>query len=126
LFLISDRIHFNYKQPYRSLIPFDRAAGVKDIDVSTAIRAKLCKPGACRVFSLQVKYDPASRLKCTATLIIDDIQYSRKSCHDRYEFTENSSFHNLLLQITFLSPEIVTHKVAIFQTQQTDSSTTPP
>jgi hypothetical protein len=31
-----------------------------------------------------------------------------------------------LLQVTFLSPEIITHKVAIFQTQQTDSSTTPP
>ena len=32
------------------------------------------KPGVCGVFSLQVKNDPASRLKCTATLIIDDIQ----------------------------------------------------
>jgi hypothetical protein len=31
-----------------------------------------------------------------------------------------------LLQITFLSPETFTHKIAIFQTQQTDSSTTPP
>ena len=61
------------------LIPFDRTVGVEDIDVSTAIRAKLRKPGACGVFSLQVKYDPA-------TLIIDDIQYSRKSFHDRYEF----------------------------------------
>jgi hypothetical protein len=49
--------------------------------VSTAMRAQLRKPGACGV-----KYDPASRLKCTATLIIDDIQYSRKSCHDEYEF----------------------------------------
>jgi hypothetical protein len=49
-------------------------------NVSTAIRAKFHKPGACRV-----KYDPGSRLKCNATLIIDDIQYSRKSCHDRYE-----------------------------------------
>jgi hypothetical protein len=38
-----------------------------------------------RVETLQVKYDPASRLECTATLI-DDIQYSRKSCHDEYEF----------------------------------------
>jgi hypothetical protein len=57
--------------------------------VSTAMRAQLRKPGACGVFSLQVKYDPASRLKCTATLIIDDILYSRKSCHalyDEYEF----------------------------------------
>jgi hypothetical protein len=64
----------------------DRTVGVEDIDVSTAIRAKLRKPGACGVFSLQVKYDPASLLKCNATLIIDDIQYSRKSWHDRYEF----------------------------------------
>ena len=44
---------------------------------------QLRKPGAREVLSLQVKYDPASRLKCTATLI-DDIQYSRKSCHDEY------------------------------------------
>jgi hypothetical protein len=65
---------------------------------------------------VQVKYDPASRLKCTATLIIDDIQYSRKSCHDEYEFT-NRSFHDILLQLTFLSPETITHKIAIFQTQ---------
>ena len=36
--------------------------------------------------SLQVKYDPASHMKCSAKLIIDDIQYSRKSCHDKYEF----------------------------------------
>jgi hypothetical protein len=36
--------------------------------------------------SLQAKYDPASRMKCNAKLIIDDIQYSRKSCHDKYEF----------------------------------------
>jgi hypothetical protein len=54
--------------------------------VSTAMRAQLRKPGARGVFSLQVKYDPASRLKCTATLIIDDIQYSTKYCHDEYEF----------------------------------------
>ena len=50
------------------------------------MRAQLRKPGACGVLSLEVKYDPASRLKCTETLIIDDIQYSRKSCHDEYEF----------------------------------------
>ena len=50
------------------------------------MRAQLRKPGACGVLSLEVKYDPASRLKCTATLIIDDIQHSRKSCHDEYEF----------------------------------------
>jgi hypothetical protein len=49
------------------------------------MRAQLRKPGACGVFSLQVKYDPASRLKCIAALIIDDIQYSRKSCHDEYD-----------------------------------------
>jgi hypothetical protein len=54
--------------------------------VSTAKRAELRKPGARGVLSLQVKYDPASRLKCNATLIIDDIQYSKKSCHDEYEF----------------------------------------
>jgi hypothetical protein len=30
--------------------------------VSTAMRAQLRKPGACGVFSLQVKYDPASEL----------------------------------------------------------------
>ena len=50
------------------------------------MRAQLRKPGACGVLSLEVKYDPAFRLKCTATLIIDDIQHSRKSCHDEYEF----------------------------------------
>ena len=50
------------------------------------MRAQLRKPGACGVLSLEVKYDPSSRLKCTATLIIDDIQYSRKSCHDECEF----------------------------------------
>jgi hypothetical protein len=54
--------------------------------VSTAMRAQLRKPGVCGVFSLQVKYDPASHLKCTTTLIIDDIQYSTKYCHDEYEF----------------------------------------
>ena len=31
----------------------------------------------------------------------------------------NSSFHDFLLQITFLSPETITHKIAIFQMQQT-------
>jgi hypothetical protein len=41
---------------------------------------------------LQVKHDQASRLKCTATLIIDYIQYSRKSCHDEYEFRTGFSF----------------------------------
>jgi hypothetical protein len=74
---------FEYRTGYTStinnhivrLIPFDRIVGVEDIDVSTAVHAKLRKPGACGVFSLQVKYDPASRLKCNATLIIDDIQY---------------------------------------------------
>ena len=50
------------------------------------MRAQLRKPGACGVLSLEVKYDPAFRLKCTGTLIIDDIQHSRKSCHDEYEF----------------------------------------
>ena len=50
------------------------------------MRAQLRKPGACGVLSLEVKYDPAFRLKCTATLIIDDIQHSRKSSHDEYEF----------------------------------------
>jgi hypothetical protein len=50
------------------------------------MRAQLRKPGACGVLSLEVKYDPAPRLKYTATLIIDDIQYSRKLCHDEYEF----------------------------------------
>jgi hypothetical protein len=69
------------------------------------------------VFSLQVKYDPPSHLKCNATFIIDDIQYSRKSWHDQYKFRT----------VPFiLSPKIITHKVAIFQMQQTDSSTTPP
>ena len=53
--------------------------------VSTVKPAQLPKPGT-HVESFLVKYDPASRLKCTATLIIDDIQYSRKSCHDEYEF----------------------------------------
>jgi hypothetical protein len=79
---MSDTIHFNYEQPYHS---FDRSVGVEDMHVSTAERAQLRKPGAPGVLSLQVKYDPASRLKCNATLI-DDIQYSRKSCHDKYEF----------------------------------------
>ena len=50
------------------------------------MRAQLRKLGACGVLSLEVKYDPAFRLKCTGTLIIDDIQHSRKSCHDEYEF----------------------------------------
>ena len=50
------------------------------------MRAQLRKPGACGVLSLEVKYDPAFRLKCTATLIIDDIRHSRKSCHHEYEF----------------------------------------
>jgi hypothetical protein len=40
----------------------------------------------CGIVSLEVKYDLASRLKCTATLIIDDIQHSKKSCHDECEF----------------------------------------
>jgi hypothetical protein len=31
-----------------------------------------------------------------------------------------------LLQITFLSPETITHKIAIFQAQQAHSTTTPP
>jgi hypothetical protein len=31
----------------------------------------------------------------------------------------NSSFHDFLLQITFLSPETITHEIEIFQTQQT-------
>jgi hypothetical protein len=53
--------------------------------VSTVKPAQLPKPGA-HMESFLVKYDPASRLKCTTTLIIDDIQYSRKSCHDEYEF----------------------------------------
>jgi hypothetical protein len=131
LFWISDRIHFNHKQPYRSFNTTvwsnSRCRRYCIIDVSTAIRAKLRKPGACGVLSLQVKYDPASRSKCNATLIIDDIQYSRKSCPDRYEFrTVPFTISCCNLQITFLSTEIITHKVAIFQTQQTDSSTTPP
>jgi hypothetical protein len=33
---------------------------------STAKRAQLRKPGAPGVLSLQVKYDPASRMKCSA------------------------------------------------------------
>ena len=32
------------------------------------MRAQLRKPGTCGVLSLEVKYDPASRLKCIATL----------------------------------------------------------
>ena len=67
------------------LVSFDRSVGVEDIYISTAMRAQLRKPGAFGILSLEVKYDPASRLKCTATFI-DDIQYSRKSCHDEYEF----------------------------------------
>jgi hypothetical protein len=70
--------NINYKQHIVRLIPFYRSVCVEDMYVSTAMRAQLRKPGACGVFSLQVKYDPASRLKCTATLIIDDIHYSRK------------------------------------------------
>jgi hypothetical protein len=35
--------------------------------VSTAKPAQLRKPGVRGVISLQVKYDPASRLKSTAT-----------------------------------------------------------
>jgi hypothetical protein len=59
------------------LVSFDWSVGVEDMYVSTAMRAQLRKPGACEVLSLEVKYDPASRLKCTATLIIDDTQYRR-------------------------------------------------
>ena len=54
--------------------------------ISTAMRAHFASQARVRGFSLQVKYDPASRLKCTATLIIHDIQYSKKSCCDEYEF----------------------------------------
>jgi hypothetical protein len=43
--------------------------------VSTAKRAQPRKPGAPGVLSLQIKYDPVSRLKSNATLIIDNIQY---------------------------------------------------
>jgi hypothetical protein len=53
---------------------------------STAKRAQPRKPGVPGVLSLQAKYDPAPRMKCNVKLIIDDIQYSRKSCHDKYEF----------------------------------------
>ena len=85
------------------------------------MRAQLRKPGACGVLSLEVKYDPASRLKCTATLINDYIQYSRKSCHDEYEFkTVPFTISCCKLHLQFAN------KIAIFQTQQTDSSTTPP
>jgi hypothetical protein len=54
-----------------------------------------------RVETLQVKYDPASRLECTATLI-DDIQYSR----NRVMMNTNLElflFHDFLLQITLIS-----------------------
>jgi hypothetical protein len=56
-----------------SIIWFDQSVGVEDIYVSTAMCAQLRKPGACGIIYLEVKYDPASRLKCTATLIIDGI-----------------------------------------------------
>jgi hypothetical protein len=54
--------------------------------VFTAMRAHFASQVRVRVFSLQNKFDPASRLKCTATLIIHDILYSKKSCRDEYEF----------------------------------------
>ena len=55
--------------------------------------------------SLQVKYDPASHMKCSAKLIIDDIQYSRKLCHDKNEF-RTVSFTFFLLEITFYYPKL--------------------
>jgi hypothetical protein len=66
------------------------------------------------LFTYNVKYDPASRLKCTATLINDYIQYSRKSCHDEYEFkTVPFTISCCKLHLQFAN------KIAIFQTQQT-------
>jgi hypothetical protein len=87
---------------------------------STAKRAQLRKPGAPGVLFLQAKYDPASRMKRNAKLIIDDIQYSRKSGHDKYEFRTVS--FTFVVGNYILSPKTITRK----QTQQTDSSTTPP
>ena len=94
---------------------------------STAMRAQPRKPGAPGVLSLQVKYDPASRMKCNAKLIIDDIQYSRKSC-----VMINTNLEQFLSPFLvgnyILSPKTITRKVSIFQdqTRQTDPSTTPP
>jgi hypothetical protein len=97
--------------------------------VSMAMRAQLRKPGACGVISLEVKYDPPSLLKCNATLIIDDIQYIAGSLvmnHDEYEFRTVPFTISCCKLFTFYHPETITHKVAIFQAQQTDSFTTQP
>jgi hypothetical protein len=65
---------------------------------------------ACGVPSLQLKYDPASCLKCNSTLIIDDIDIAGSRVMINRIF-KNSLFHDFLLQITFLSPETRTHKL---------------
>ena len=74
-------------------------------------RAQLRKPFvACGVLSLQLKYDPASCLKCNSTLIIDDMVIAGSRVMINIIF-KNSLFHDFLLQITFLSPETRTHKL---------------
>jgi hypothetical protein len=81
LFRISDRIHLNNHIVH--LVSFDRSVGV-ELGRHICFYGDACSSSQARrvCLSLEVKYDPASRLKCTATLIIDEIQYSRKSCHD--------------------------------------------
>jgi hypothetical protein len=74
-------------------------------------RAQRRKPFvACGVLSLQLKYDPASCLKCNSTLIIDDMVIAG-SCVMINIIFKNSLFHDFLLQITFSSPETRTHKL---------------
>ena len=78
------------------------------------MRAQLRKPGACGVVSLEVKYDPAFRFKCTATLIIDDIQHSRKSCHDEYEF-KTVPFTIPCCKLHFYHPKLLHIKLQFYK-----------
>jgi hypothetical protein len=73
-----------------------------------------------RVESFLCKWNMIQLLACTATLIIDDIQYIRKSCHDEYEF-RTVPFTISCCKLHFYHPKStsITNKIGIFQTQQT-------
>jgi hypothetical protein len=89
------------------------------------MRAQLRKPGACGVLSLEVKYDPASRLKCTVTLIIDDIQYSTKSWHNEYTNLEQFLSRFLVANYIFITRNYNTLNCN-FPNATNSTSTTPP
>jgi hypothetical protein len=80
---------FEYRTGYTSTINMQKTCTFN----STAMRAQLRKPGACIVLSLQVKYD------------VDNIQYSRKSCHDEYEF-RTVSFTISCCKVHFYHPKL--------------------